>query len=402
MQSKRSFKAELVILFGFFIMFISTSLKGVYQVYFSELTNYYHVDIAQLAFAGGMFGLTQGLFSALAGKISDRYGAPYVLITGTFVASIAFAIFAFDNNFISFLLGFVLLSAYAISALTFVPVSILIDSYVASSKRSIAYAIATNGIAIGFVILSPLWVYLNGIVKWNYICIVLSIIFFCLTMLILTIFHSQFKNKNTCQNKREFPSLPKKWYCNKNFILSIIAFSGCGSSMSFIDVHFVPTMQEILNNTQFDKFYEGSSLSLLGIFEFIGSILIGYLITRNKSVLVLLTILFSVRCAALILVLLYPFPYTLLIFSIIFGLTYMGTVIIISKISGCLFGQDFKGYIFGIIFLFHQLSGFITAWAGGLLKMHIGSYLPVLYLVVLWLLVSVIASFMLTTSKRLI
>ena len=102
MQSKRSFKAELVILFGFFIMFISTSLKGVYQVYFSELTNYYHVDIAQLAFAGGMFGLTQGLFSALAGKISDRYGAPYVLITGTFVASIAFAIFAFDNNFISF------------------------------------------------------------------------------------------------------------------------------------------------------------------------------------------------------------------------------------------------------------------------------------------------------------
>ncbi|PIT56410.1 hypothetical protein BHC44_00980 [Snodgrassella alvi] len=401
MQSKRSYKAELVVLFGFFIMFISTSLKGVYQVYFSELIVHYHTNVTNLAIVGGLFGLTQGLFSAVVGKISDRYGAPYVLISGTFMAFVGFAIFAFSDNFISFIIGFVLFSAYSISALTFVPVSVLIDNFVTPSKRSIAYAITTNGIAIGFVILSPLWIYLNGIVKWRAICTTLSYIFLALSIIMVFYIRSASRhNLNQQYKTTKLTSLPKNWYFNRKLILLILAFSGCGSSMSFIDIHFVPTMQEILNYTQSAKLFMGTSLSLLGIFEFIGSVLIGLLITRNKSLPLLLALLFFVRCFALFFVLLYPYPIVLLLFSIVFGITYMGTVIIISRLSGDIFGQDFKGYMFGIIFLFHQISGLLTAWIGGLLRTYLGSYLPVLYLVIFWLLLSALSSLMLISFKK--
>lgn len=88
------------------------------------------------------------------------------------------------------------------------------------------------------------------------------------------------------------------------------------------------------------------------------------------------------------------------LFGIFFGITYMGTVIIISRLAGSIFGYRYKGFIFGAFFLIHQISGLLTAWLGGLLRVYCGSYFPVICFVAIWMALSAAASLLLSMLKK--
>ena len=68
----RAIQTGLVVGYGFIVMFISTAIKGVYQVYFTSLVDHYAVSIETMALVGGFFGLAQGIYSTLVGKLCDR------------------------------------------------------------------------------------------------------------------------------------------------------------------------------------------------------------------------------------------------------------------------------------------------------------------------------------------
>lgn len=407
----------LVVAYGFMVMFISTAIKGVYQINFTSLVHHYGVGIEAMALAGGFFGLAQGVYSTLVGKLCDRCGASYVLLSGMLSAACAFLLFSSDNSFTTFLLGFLLLAAYAVAALTFVPVSILIDMYVMPQWRHQAYILATNGIAVGLMVLSPLWIYLDGYLSWPMLCSVLAAIFACLAIipaLLKCLGRTPVKIPiaigavNTPQTQPAvqavapamLSTLPRHWYFERRFLLAALAFSGCGTSMIFIDVHYVPAIQEILQYRNAANLLTGSSLSLLGLSEALGSLLIGYIVAKRVSLLLLLGVLYLLRCTTLMALALWPEPLMVPLFGIFFGITYMGTVIIISRLAGTIFGYRFKGFIFGVFFLIHQLSGLLTAWLGSLLRIYCGSYFPVICFVAVWLALSAAASLLLSIMKN--
>lgn len=414
----RAIRTGLVVGYGFIVMFISTAIKGVYQVYFTNLVNHYAVSIETMALVGGFFGLAQGVYSILVGNLCDRCGAGHVLLSGMLAAACAFLLFSSSNSFMTFVLGFLLLAAYAVAALTFVPVSILIDRYVIPERRQFAYVLATNGIAAGLMILSPLWIYLDGYMSWSMLCAILAGVYACLAIVPASLSRVEgigtpikmpvkTKVKSAGMSLESQPSarniispLPRYWYLDRRFVLSALAFSGCGTSMIFIDVHYVPAIQEILSHNETANLFTGTSLSLLGLAEAVGSILIGYLVAKKVSLPLLLCLLYIVRCITLMALALWPEPMMVPLFGIFFGITYMGTVIIISRLAGSIFGYRHKGFIFGAFFLIHQISGLLTAWFGGLLRVYCGSYFPVICFVAIWMALSAAASFLLSMLKN--
>lgn len=146
--------------------------------------------------------------------------------------------------------------------------------------------------------------------------------------------------------------------------------------MAYIDVHLVPLLQE--------RFVEGApavvatSLSVLGAAELVGAFLVGYLLRFSPAAL-MLAALYGMRALSLLVLLNAETMEAVLVFAVVFGLSYMGTVIVTSLMCLQAYGAQIKGKIFGCLFSVHQVFVFATIWLGGVSYDVTGSYQWITY-----------------------
>ena len=65
---------------------------------------------------------------------------------------------------------------------------------------------------------------------------------------------------------------------------------------------------------------------------------------------------------------------SVLVFSALMGLLWLGTVPLTSGLIAEIFGPRYLGALFGIVFLSHQVGSFLGAWLGGYVYDTTGSY----------------------------
>ena len=71
------------------------------------------------------------------------------------------------------------------------------------------------------------------------------------------------------------------------------------------------------------------------------------------------------------------FPMTVesvIVFSIVMGGLWLATVPLTSGVIGYIYGMQYMGTLYGIIFLSHQLGSFVGVWLGGTLYDAFGNY----------------------------
>lgn len=353
---------------GMLVTFLASAIKGSYQVYFLDLANSFGMGRGTFALTGAMFGLSIGLVSPVVGWVCDRYGAANTILSGAVVACFVFLALAMTQSYWLFLILYGFMAAYAFAAMTFVPLGLLIDQIFSEQNKGMAFAAITNGTAIGFMVLSPLWVWLNAFMSWNQVSFGISAAFLflvipCVVWLIHVFPH---KPNTECSEDvvTEESSLIQE-LAKAPFQLLAISFAGCGVSMAYIDVHLVPLIQGRLAGVDSGTQILASTLSSLGAAELLGAFLVGWMLRFSKPAL-LLVALYAVRGLSLLLILNSSTLVNFLSFSILFGLTYMGTVIITSLICLQIYGEKIKGKMFGFLFLVHQIAVFATIWLGGI------------------------------------
>ncbi|WP_431258604.1 MFS transporter [Roseateles chitinivorans] len=141
---------------GFLVMFFSTSIKSVYQVYFADLATHFGRGRSDFAWSGSVFMLVTGLVSPLVGALSDRHGPLRTEVVGCLAAGAALTgASLFDRSLPVFVLGYGLLAAFGLAAMTYVPMGVLVDRLFEQKKSGLAYAVVTNGTSISFIVLSP-------------------------------------------------------------------------------------------------------------------------------------------------------------------------------------------------------------------------------------------------------
>jgi len=156
------------------------------------------------------------------------------------------------------------------------------------------------------------------------------------------------------------------------FWLLAATFFLCGfSTNGLIGTHLIPACGDF----QIPIVIAAGLLSLMGLFDLVGTTMSGWLTDRFDSRWLLLWY-YGLRGLSLIFL-----PYALgmgytqlLIFSVFYGLDWIATVPPTAKLTSDAFGKEKAGMIFGWIVVAHQAGASLAAYGAGMLRDWLGNY----------------------------
>lgn len=360
---------------------------------------YYQKDISETLGVGRSFlGATWstaifiGAISApLGGWLIDKIGYKKVMIYSAIANLLSLAIVLLFRNPVGYFLGFGLITG--IAGIGASASYVLVANWFKHHRAKALMIIGSAG-SLGLAVLTPILVSNKSWLSWTTVYTVLFIISLAFIPLILLIVRANKEaaeeeapaasvqdtssptNKEPGEEQPPAPAEPvfslKKMsegfkafllYLTRPVMLVIMfALLTCGISMGTVEMNLMAIHQL----AHVPDVMMSSSLSLLGLLELVGgvtfSILLDYM-PRVKA----LAYLYFFRIAAFA-VLFFHFEYSPILFSLIFGATYLGAVPGGILVAGEALNEGKKqiGLQTGILLLIHQLGGVVAAIAGGL------------------------------------
>ena len=376
MEKPQTHKNALIILIiGFAVVFFSSSIKNTFQVFFVQMTESFGQARGEFAVAMSVFMLVFGIASPIIGLLSDKIGPKKTILYGLALSGIAMLGSGLIDNFYAFVFLYGVIAAFGLTAMSYVPIGVLVDQSFSHQRKGLAYATLTNGAAIGFIVLSPVWVFLQEVMPWQYVFVFLGILFLVPLFLMVKIYlpddppselHPEHLDKTALERFNHKLGIVFK---NKPFYALMLGFFGCGVTMAFIDVHLVAHFQDLkLSTTKISI-----ALSVLGAAELIGAFAAGWLCGKYPKSYVIAGF-YLIRAIAIFYLLLVPEFSGAFVFVVLFGLSYLGTVVGTSLYTLSIFGKQLKGFAFGFIWLFHQVGAFLSTQLGASSYDWFGSY----------------------------
>ena len=163
---------------------------------------------------------------------------------------------------------------------------------------------------------------------------------------------------------------------HRSFLLLAAGFFVCGFHVAFLGTH----LPGVVASCGLPLQYGAWSLAVLGLFNIIGSLSMGWAMGRwrMKS---LLSLVYAMRALCVLLFLLAPKSGTvMLLFAAAMGLTFLSTVPPTAGLVAKFFGVRHMATLFGLVMLTHQIGGFTGAWLGGQVFEATGAYDWIWYL----------------------
>ncbi|AWM00762.1 MFS transporter [Bradyrhizobium amphicarpaeae] len=164
---------------------------------------------------------------------------------------------------------------------------------------------------------------------------------------------------------------------SRAFWILFATFFVCGASTNgLVQVHLIPMCLDF----GIPQVQAASLLAAMGIFDFFGTIMSGWLSDRYDN-RYLLFWYYGLRGLSLIFL---PFSdfsfYGLSIFAMFYGLDWIATVPPTVRLTAQKFGPERANLVFGWIFAGHQLGAGTAAFGAGLSRTLLQSYLPAFFI----------------------
>jgi MFS family permease len=160
------------------------------------------------------------------------------------------------------------------------------------------------------------------------------------------------------------------------FWVLFLTFFICGASTNgLVQTHLVPLCVDF----GVAEVRAAGLLALMGIFDFIGTVLSGWLSDRydNRK---LLFWYYGLRGLSLVFLPYSDFTlYGLSLFAMFYGLDWVATVPPTIKLTADRFGRERAPMVFGWIFAGHQIGAATAAFGAGLSRSELGTYLPAFF-----------------------
>jgi MFS family permease len=270
----------------------------------------------------------------------------------------------------------------------------VLSPYIANTwfekRRGLAVGILTASTATGQLVLLPLLAFIVETYSWKWamgLILILSVLM--LSVIILFMKNSPKQIGLLPYGLEEEQSLTEKVQKKnpiiiafqtlfevvkvKEFWLLAVSFFICGLSTSgLIGTHFI----SYCIGFGFTAVAAAAMLSLMGVFDLIGSTLSGWLSDRFDNRWLLFWY-YALRGASLVFL---PFALSegsmtfLIVFSVFYGLDWIATVPPTINISRQIFGKEKSGIVYGWIFASHQLGAAVAAGGAGVIYNIFNSY----------------------------
>lgn len=370
---KRSLQtgALTVLICGAIVITLGMGIRQSFGIFLKPVTADLEIGRQVFGLAIAVQTLLTGLLGPAAGMLSDRYGPQRVIATGALIYGLGLILtgFAQGPNSLVFTLGGVV--GVGMSLLTLPVVLGAVGRVVSPAQRGTAFGLITAGGSFGQFAMVPGAQALITQFDWHWAFMLLSI---GMAVAFATAFGLAHKANAASapaagEDASAFAALARAGR-HPGYWLLTMSFFVCGFHVSFIATH----MPAYLADRGIAASVAANSLALIGLFNIFGSYLFGTLCGRFAKKH-LLSGIYAARALLFVLVISLPMsPGFALVFGAIMGFLWLGTVPPTSGLVAQLFGTRYLATLFGVVFMSHQIGGFLGAWFAGYLFDSTGSY----------------------------
>ncbi len=362
----------MVLVAGCLVAIVNFGIRSTFGQFTLPISEAYGWPRETYSLAIAIQNLMWGIATPIAGMMADRYGSARVLIAGAIVYAIGIVGMTYSDLPFAFHLTAGVLVGVGVALSSFSIVMAALGRIVPPEKRSWAFGLATASGSLGQFIFSPLVGAMIAAYGWQSALLVLAassllIIPFALPLMVQNTSTSKAVAGETELSMTEAIT---KAFGHKSYLLLVAGFFVCGFQLAFVTVHLPPYLAE----HGLSKEFAGIAMSLIGLFNVVGSYTAG-IIGSRKNKRIPLSAIYLLRSMIIAVFILMPITQTsTLVFTAILGFLWLSTIPFTMGLVIVMFGTRYMATLYGFVFLSHQVGSFLGAWLGGKLYDVYGSY----------------------------
>jgi MFS family permease len=377
----------------FFTSLISAGTVGAPGVFIVPLQHEFGWTTAEISSALSIRFILFGLMAPFAAALLNRYGLRNVTLSALLVvASALVASLAMTKVWQLMLLWGVVIGIG--TGMTALVLGATIAARWFAARRGLVVGILTASVATGQLVFLPLLATLTDHYGWRIalglVCVMLGVAAFAVLMIVrdrpsdlgLRPFGDDGTQPLPVPPPNHAPIMAAALGALRDaansrvFWILFATFFICGASTNgLVQVHLIPMCLDF----GIPQVQAASLLAAMGIFDFFGTIVSGWLSDRYDN-RYLLFWYYGLRGLSLLLL---PFTdfsfYGLSLFAMFYGLDWIATVPPTVRLTAQRFGPERSNLVFGWIFAGHQLGAATAAFGAGLSRTVLASYLPAFF-----------------------
>lgn len=325
-----------------------------------------------LAMALAIQNLAWGICAVIAGGLSDRYGNLKVILGGIGLYALGMWGMAHSATELTINSTAGLLVGAGVAGTSFGIVLPSLVKAVPEEKRPWVLGVGTAAGSFGQFLVVPIIQVVVEAVGWFQALQLLSISAFAMVLLAIPLAQTgaAAAEKESGVTPVNLVDLIRSALKVRAYLLLLLGFFVCGFHVAFITVHMPGYVVDLGFSPQVGAW----SISLIGLCNVIGAYYSGVMSGR-RPMRKILTYIYLGRVVAITGFLLIPTSLaSILIFSATMGFLWLATVPPTSGLVALFFGTRYMTFLYGFVFLSHQLGSASGVWLGGFLYEKYGNY----------------------------
>ena len=371
-----------VLIAGSLVILLSFAVRasfGVFQIPVAEEFGWPRAEFSlAIAFQNLAWGIGQPIFGAVAERLTDRKAIVFgALLYAAGLVLTATATTPLGMQLYAWLVGF------GIAGTGFGVILAVVGRASSDENRSMSLAIATAAGSAGQVFGAPVAEWLLTLMSWQMVFVVFAAVVLASLAFLPLMKAPEAASKAELQES--MGAVLGRAARDPSFAMIFLGFFSCGYQLAFITAHFPAFVTELCGPISPGGVLAGLgitttsalgavAISVIGLANIGGTLAAGWAGKRYSKKYALAGI-YTARTIAAALFILNPItPATVLLFSLVMGALWLATVPLTSGLVAHLYGLRYMGTLYGIVFLSHQIGGFLGVWLGGYLYDRTGGY----------------------------
>ena len=359
-----------------FVVNVTMGVRQTFGLFSGDFEIDCGISNTEFGLAVALHALIWGIVTPIFGRFADKHGGSKMVIFTLIVYGVG--VLALGNNFNTgtwFQINLGLLVGIGLGGAAGTILAPVVTKHFPNHSRGKAAGYVTAFGGLGMFIFPILTKYLMVETGWQNTFTVFAVILFlmCIPGFFLKKPESDTQNDNL-KIQKERPDnvikVLKESFAHKGFRLLVLGFFVCGFQITLVATHVPRYVQD----RGLDDWTGFAILSLIGLFNIIGVLIMGYLSDKYSKKMLLSGLYFFRAISIALFIFLPPSNISAIAFGITFGLLWLATVPATNGIVAQIFGAKNLSMLFGIVFLNHQIGSFLGAYLGGVFYDIFGNF----------------------------
>lgn len=325
-----------------------------------------------LALALAIQNLAWGLSAVVAGGLVNRFGTAKVLLGGIALYGLGTVGMAYSTSAATLNLTAGIIVGAGIAGTSFGIVLPAIARAVPPERQGWALGIGTAAGSVGQFLVVPAAQSLIDWLGWLAALQLLGIAAFAMALCVIPLarYGTEAGSGDEQHSDISLWQLTKRALGVRSYVLLLIGFYVCGYHLAFITVHMPGYVVDLGFSPQVGAW----SIAAIGLCNVVGAYYSGVLSGKRPKHTMLCAIYAARALAIAVFLILPPSLASILGFSAAMGFLWLSTIPPTSGLVAHFFGVRHMPYLYGLVFLSHQLGSFSGVWLGGYLYETTGNY----------------------------